>query len=88
MSIKNNDRDERATLNFDGQVPADANLTPAQQELLRDLRASLKQLKRGELLPARETLREIDLEIEAEENARISDAWVQISTEAATKILP
>ncbi len=74
MSIKNNDRDERATLNFDGQVPADANLTPAQQELLRDLRASLKQLKRGELLPARETLREIDLEIEAEENARISDA--------------
>lgn len=74
MSIKNNDRDERATLNFDSQVPADANLTPAQQELLRDLRASLKQLKRGELLPARETLREIDLEIEAEENARISDA--------------
>ena len=74
MSIKNNDRDERATLNFDGQVPAEANLTPAQQELLRDLRASLKQLKRGELLPARETLREIDLEIEAEENARISDA--------------
>lgn len=53
MSIKNDDRDERATLNFDGQVPAEANLTPAQQELLRDLRASLKQLKRGELLPAR-----------------------------------
>ncbi len=74
MSIKNNDRDERATLNFDSKVSADANLTPAQQELLRDLRASLKQLKRGELLPARETLREIDLEIEAEENARISDA--------------
>lgn len=74
MSIKNNDRDECATLNFDSKVSADANLTPAQQELLRDLRASLKQLKRGELLPARETLREIDLEIEAEENARISDA--------------
>ena len=74
MSIMNTDRDERATLNFAGQVSADANLTPAQQKLLGDLRASLKQLKRGELLPARETLREIDLEIEAEENARISDA--------------
>ena len=74
MSIKNNDRDERATLNFAGQVSADANLTPAQQKLLRDMRASLKQMKRGDLLPARETLREIELEQEAEVDARISDA--------------
>ena len=74
MSRNNNDRDERATLNCDGRVPAVDNLTPAQQELLRDLRESLQQMKRGELLPARETLREIELELEAEDNASISDA--------------
>lgn len=74
MSRNNNDSDERATLNCDGRAPAVDNLTPAQQELLRDLRESLQQMKRGELLPARETLREIELELEAEDNARISDA--------------
>ena len=74
MSIENVDRDERARLKFDGQVPQGEELSPAQRELLSDMRASLKQMKRGELLPAREALREIDLEQESEDNARISDA--------------
>ena len=74
MSLKKVDRDERAQLKLDGRVPQGEDLSPAQQELLSDMRASLKQMKRGELLPAREALREIDLELEAEDNARISDA--------------
>lgn len=73
--MSNVDRDEqKVTLEFDDQVQGSEDLTPAQQELLRDMRASLKQMKRGELLPARETLRVIDLELEAEDNARTSDA--------------
>ncbi|MCY3916189.1 MAG: hypothetical protein OXG49_09290 [Chloroflexi bacterium] len=74
MPVKNMDKDERAQLKFDGRVPQGEDLSPAQQELLRDMRASLKQIKRRELLPAREALREIDQELEAEDNAHISDA--------------
>lgn len=74
MPVNNVDKEERASLRLDGGVRQGEDLSPAQQELLRDMRASLKQIKRGELLPAREALREIDLELEAEDNARISDA--------------
>lgn len=49
-------------------------LSPAQLELLRDMRESLRQMKRGESLPARETLREIELELEAEDDANHSNA--------------
>ena len=49
------------------------DLTPEQQELLRDMRVSLKQMKRGETIPAREALHEIGLELEAEADASRSD---------------
>ena len=88
MSMENLDRAERAALKFGDEAPMGEDLTPRQQELLRDMRASLRQLKRGDLLPAREALREIELDTEAEENARTSDAQVQISTEETAKIAP
>lgn len=74
MSVTSADRQKRAALKHKDSVPKHENLTAEQQELLHDVRASLKQMKRGESLPARETLREIDLELEAEDNARTSDA--------------
>ena len=49
------------------------DLTPEQQELLRDMRVSLKQMRRGETIPAREALHEIGLELEAEADASRSD---------------
>ncbi|MDE2910904.1 MAG: hypothetical protein OXQ99_17065 [Chloroflexota bacterium] len=74
MSVTSADRQKCAALKQKDSVPEHVNLTAEQQELLHDMRVSLKQMKRGELLPARETLREIDLELEAEDNARTSDA--------------
>lgn len=62
MSVSNADRDALLTARQHSESPSDADLTPAQQELLRDLRLSLKQMKRGEALPAREALREIQME--------------------------
>lgn len=41
-------------------------LTPAQAEFMEDLRVSLIQMKNGDVMPAREALREIEREIEAE----------------------
>lgn len=69
MSMTNFDRDERAAVQDKDAVPGQENLTPMQQELLRDMRESLQQMKRGEMLSARETLRELDLEFEAEDDA-------------------
>ena len=74
MSVRKADRDELVTVEQKSKVPDHEDLTAAQQELLRDMRVSLKQMKRGELLPAREALREIQLELEAEDDANSSDA--------------
>ncbi len=41
-------------------------LTPAQAEFMEDLRISLIQMKNGDVMPAREALREIERELEAE----------------------
>lgn len=41
-------------------------LTEAQAEFLADLRVSLQQMKNGDVMPAREALREICHELEAE----------------------
>ena len=56
------------------RVPDQEELTAAQQELLRDMRTSLAQIRRGDLLPARESLREVRTELEAEDNANRSDS--------------
>lgn len=74
MSVTSADRQERVALQHKDSLSEHENLTAEQQELLHDMRVSLKQMKRGELLPARETLREIDLELDAEDNAHTSDA--------------
>lgn len=49
-------------------------LTEAQTEFLADLRISLQQMKNGEVMPAREALREIEREIELQENGSRPDA--------------
>ncbi len=49
-------------------------LTPAQAEFMEDLRISLIQMKNGEVMPALEALREIEREIELEENGSCPDA--------------
>ncbi len=48
-------------------------LTPAQAEFMEDLRISLIQMKNGEVMPALEALREIEREIELEENGSCPD---------------
>ena len=48
-------------------------LTPAQAEFLEDLRISLIEMKQGKVMPALEALREIEREIQLEENGRRSD---------------
>ena len=88
MSGKMVDRKKPASLQLDGRASQGEELSPAQQELLRDMRASLKQMKRGELLPARETLREMDLDLELKDNASTTDTQVQITTEEAAEVLP
>ena len=74
MTLKEADGDDLATALKDRETPGVEKLTEAQIELLRDMRVSLRQLKRGEGLPAREALREIRVELESEDNAGNSDA--------------
>ena len=50
------------------------DLTDAQVEFLEDLRVSLLQMKNGDVMPSREALREIEREIELEENGSRPDA--------------
>ena len=49
-------------------------LTDAQVEFMEDLRVSLIQMKNGDVMPALEALREIEREIELEENGSRPDA--------------
>ena len=49
-------------------------LTEAQAEFMEDLRISLIQMKNGDVMPALEALREIEREIELEENGSRPDA--------------
>ena len=44
-----------------------SELTEAQAEILEDLRVTLIQMKNGDVMPAREALREIEREIHLEE---------------------
>ncbi len=74
MTLRKGDGDELVTALKTDALPGEEELTEAQKELLNDMRVSLKQLKRGEVLPAREALREIRLELEAEDDASNSDA--------------
>ncbi len=48
-------------------------LTPDQAEFLEDLRVSLIQMKNGDVMPAREALRQIRLELEAEQDGNRPD---------------
>ena len=48
-------------------------LTGAQAEFMEDLRVSLIQMKNGDVMPALEALREIEREIELEENGSRTD---------------
>lgn len=73
MSVRITDSDDIATARQKSRGSDQEDLTTAQQELLNDMRVSLKQMKRGEILPAREALREIHLELEAEDDANRSD---------------
>ncbi len=49
------------------------SLTEAQVEFLDDLRLSLTQMKQGKVQPAREALRKIRLELEAEDDGNSPD---------------
>ena len=49
------------------------SLTEAQIEFLDDLRVSLEQMKQGKVQPARQALREIRLELEAEDDGNCPD---------------
>ncbi len=55
-------------------APKTSKLTEAQAEFLEDLRISLIQMKNGDVMPALEALREIEREIELEENGSRPDA--------------
>ncbi len=48
-------------------------LTDAQAEFMEDLRVSLIQMKNGDVMPAREALRKIRLELEAEDDGNHPD---------------
>lgn len=72
-SVSEADGDKLATVQQNSWTSDPIDLTPEQQELLRDMRVSLKQMRRGETIPAREALREIGLELEAEADASRSD---------------
>ena len=74
MSVSEFDRDELATTRRKNRDSAHEELSPAQQELLRDMRESLRQMKRGDALPAREAMCEIQLELKAEDDANSSNA--------------
>ncbi|MDE2637484.1 MAG: hypothetical protein OXI30_14065 [Chloroflexota bacterium] len=48
-------------------------LTDAQAEFMEDLRVSLIQMKNGDVMPAREALRQIRLELETEQDGNHPD---------------
>ena len=73
ISVSEAGGDKLATVQQNSQTSNPIDLTPEQQELLRDMRVSLKQMRRGETIPAREALHEIGLELEAETDASRSD---------------
>lgn len=73
ISVSGTGGDKLTVIQQNSQTSDSINLTPEQQELLRDMRVSLKQMRRGETIPAREALHEIGLELEAESNASRSD---------------
>lgn len=73
ISVSGTGGDKLAAVQQNSQTSDPINLTPEQQELLRDMRVSLKQMRRGETIPAREALHEIGLELEAEADASRSD---------------
>lgn len=56
------------------RIPDQDDLSEAQRELLSDMRISLDQVRRGEGLPAREALRVLRAELDAEDNANHTDA--------------
>ena len=74
MPHRKADGDEQVATLKDRALPGEEELTAEQKELLNDMRVSLRQLKRGEGLPARQALREIWQELEAEDDERNSDA--------------
>ncbi len=55
-------------------APDNDGLTDAQIEFMDDLRASLVQMKNGDVMPALEAMHEIEREIELEENGSRPDA--------------
>ena len=55
-------------------APDADDLTEAQAEFMDDLRASLVQMKNGDVMPALEAMHEIEREIELEENGSRPDA--------------
>ena len=73
ISVSGTGGDKLAVLQQNSRTSDPIDLAPEQQELLRDMRVSLKQMRRGETIPAREALHEIGLELEAEADASRSD---------------
>ena len=74
MAHRKADGDEEVATLKDRALPDEEALTEPQKELLNDMRISLRQLKRGDGIPARQALREIWLELEAEDDESNSDA--------------
>lgn len=68
ISVSEAGGDKLVAVQQNSQTSDPIDLTPEQQELLRDMRVSLKQMRRGETIPipAREALHEIGLELEAD----------------------
>lgn len=74
MTLRSVDGDEQVVELNERSLSGEAELNAEQKELLNDMRVSLRQLKRGKGLPAREALREIWQELEAEDDESNSDA--------------
>jgi len=71
MSARNSSPSPSATPEKTGlEMP---ELTEAQVEFLEDLRVSLTEMKQGKVQPAREALREIRRELEAEDDGNSPD---------------
>lgn len=69
ISVSETGGDKLATVRQNSRASDPIDLIPEQQELLRDMRVSLKQMRHGETIPARVALHEIGLELEAEADA-------------------
>ena len=74
MARRKANGDEQAATLKDRALPGADELTAEQKELLNDMRVSRRQVKRGEGIPARRALREIWLELEAEDDESNPDA--------------